>query len=242
VISLDYARPSKNGRKIFGHLVPYDAIWRTAANKNSIITFSDDVLVEKKALKKGSYAIYTKPGKEVWEVYFYADIDNMGLPQTWDTSKVMASFQVKPRFVTNTETFTIGIDDIQYESCLLEIKWDTVNVQMKIEVPTDKTVSRNIDRVLGGPSAWDYYNAAEHHRRAKKDLKQALVWMDTAIGKGSEKDYYLFYRKKSLIEADLHDYEAAIKSANIALKYAQASNNQDYIKMNSESIAEWTNK
>lgn len=242
IISLDYSRPSKNGRKIFGNLVPYDTLWRTAANKNSTITFSNDVLVEKKELKKGTYSIYSKPGKEVWEVYFYRDIDNLGLPKNWDTTKIAASVKVKPKMVTTTETFTISIDNIQYESCMLEIKWDNVCVQMKVEVPTDKIVSKNIERVLNGPSTWDYYNAAEHNRRAKKDLNQALLWMNSAIEKGTEEDYFLFYRKKSLIEADLLDYKAAIKSANLSLKYAKLSSNNDYIKMNTESITEWTNK
>jgi hypothetical protein len=242
VISLDYSRPSKNGRKIFGSLVPYDTIWRTAANKNSMITFSDDVKVENKELKKGTYSIYTKPGKEIWEIYFYTDINNLGLPKVWDTSKIVVSFKVKPKIVTTTETFTISIDDIAYESCMLEIKWDNISVPMKVEVPTDKIVSENIDRVLSGPSAWDYYNAAEHNRRAKKDFTKALKWINTAIEKGTEDDYLWFYRKKSLIEADLLDYKAAIKSANVSLKYAKLANNSDYIKMNAESIKEWTTK
>jgi hypothetical protein len=240
VISLDYSRPSKNGRKIFGSLVPYDTIWRTAANKNSMITFSDDVKVENKELKKGTYSIYTKPGKEIWEIYFYTDINNLGLPKVWDTSKIAVSFKVKPKIVATTETFTINIDNISYESCVLEIKWDNISVPIKIDVPTDKIVSENIDRVLSGPSAWDYYNAAEHNRRVKKDLTKALKWINTAIEKGTEDDFLWFYRKKSLIEADLLDYKAAINSANISLKYAKLTNNSDYIKMNSESIKEWT--
>lgn len=242
VISLDYSRPSKNGRNIFGGLVPYDSIWRTAANKNSTITFSHDVSIEKKELKKGTYSIYTKPGKEIWEIYFYTDIYNIGLPKTWDTSKIAISFKVKPKIVGTTETFTISIDHIQYESCILEIKWDNISVPIQVEVPTDKIVTENIDRVLSGPSAWDFYNAAEHNRRAKKNLSQALKWINTAIEKGSEEDYLYFYRKKSLIEADLLDYKAAILSANLSLKYALKENNKDYIKMNNESIAEWTMK
>jgi hypothetical protein len=241
-ISLNYSRPSKNGRKIFGSLVPYDTLWRTAANKNSLITVSDDIKVENKELKKGTYAIYTKPGKETWEIYFYTDIDNLGLPKTWDASKIAVSLRVKPKVVTTTETFTIGIDNISYESCTLEIKWDNICVPMRIDVPTDKIVSENIDRVLNGPSSWDYYNAAEHNRRAKKNLKQALKWIDTAIEKGIEEDYVWFYRNKSLIEASLLDYKSAINSATISLKYARLSDNKDYIKLNTQSIAEWSAK
>lgn len=245
IISLDYSRPSKNGREIFGHLVPYDTLWRTAANRNSTITFSDDVKIENKELKKGIYSIYTKPGKQTWEVYFYTETNNLGLPKAWDSSKVAAAIKVIPKTVTTTETFTITIDNIAYESCILEIKWDNISVPMRIEVPTDKIVSENIERVLNGPddpTAWDYYNSAEHNRRAKKDLKTALKWINIAIEKGTEDDYLLFYRKKSLIQADLLDYKAALISASISLKYAKVSNNKDYIKLNTESITEWTLK
>ena len=44
-VTLKYSRPSVKGRTIFGGLVPFDAMWRTGANQNSMITFSDDVLI-----------------------------------------------------------------------------------------------------------------------------------------------------------------------------------------------------
>ena len=44
-VNLEYYRPGKKGRTIYGDLVAYDQLWRTGANKNSMITFSDDVLI-----------------------------------------------------------------------------------------------------------------------------------------------------------------------------------------------------
>ena len=75
-IKITYSRPAMKGRKIMGDLVPYGAIWRTGANDNSIISFSDDVLVGNKSLKAGKYSIYTRPEKSNWEVYFYNKTDN----------------------------------------------------------------------------------------------------------------------------------------------------------------------
>ena len=46
-VTLEYSRPSMKGRKIFGDLVPYGKMWRTGANKNTMVTFSDDVVVGK---------------------------------------------------------------------------------------------------------------------------------------------------------------------------------------------------
>ena len=42
-ISVEYSRPSKKGRVVFGDVVPYNEIWRTGANAATKITFSDDV-------------------------------------------------------------------------------------------------------------------------------------------------------------------------------------------------------
>ena len=69
-VTLEYSRPSMKGRAIYGGLVPYDKLWRTGANANTKITFSDDVMIGETELKAGSYAIFTKPGMSSWEVMF----------------------------------------------------------------------------------------------------------------------------------------------------------------------------
>ncbi len=239
-VNLDYSRPSKNGRKIFGELVPYDVMWRTGANKNSIITFSDDVMIGGSEVKKGSYAVFSKPGKASWEVYFYSDTENWGTPEKWDETKVAAKVTVAPLQVSNNETFTLNLANVTNESCHLEILWDNVLVPVKIEVPTDKKVSANITQVMAGPSAGDYYNAARYYREAKKDLKQALAWMNKSIEMGNDKFWVL--RQKSLIEADMGDYKAAIATANLSLAKAKEAANNDYIKMNMDSIGAWSKK
>lgn len=239
-ITLDYSRPSKNGRKIYGDLVPFDAMWRTGANKNSIITFSDDVMIGGKEVKKGSYAIFAKPGKTSWEVNFYADTENWGTPEKWDVAKVAASVVVTPELVSNTETFTLNIGNVTNESCHLEIVWDNVSVPVKITVPTDKKVSANITQVMAGPSAGDYYNAARYYREAKKDLNQALAWMNKSVEMGNDKFWVL--RQKSLIEADLGNFKDAIATANKSMAMAKEAGNNDYVKMNMDSIAAWSKK
>ena len=39
-ISINYSRPNVKGRKIFGGLEPYDAVWRTGANSATTIAFT----------------------------------------------------------------------------------------------------------------------------------------------------------------------------------------------------------
>ena len=69
-VTIEYSRPGVKGRVIFGDLVPFGKVWRTGANANTKITFSNDVTVDGQTLKAGTYAIYTKPQAENWEVMF----------------------------------------------------------------------------------------------------------------------------------------------------------------------------
>ena len=66
-VTLEYSRPSMKGRTIFGDLVPHGKLWRTGANKNTTVTFSTDVTIGGKAVKAGTYAIFTKPNANNWE-------------------------------------------------------------------------------------------------------------------------------------------------------------------------------
>src|SRR5215831_15103075 len=42
-VEVDYSRPNRNDREIFGGLVPYGKLWRTGANAPTKIKFSDTV-------------------------------------------------------------------------------------------------------------------------------------------------------------------------------------------------------
>ena len=68
-VTLEYSRPSMKGRTIFGDLVPFGKLWRTGANASTKITFDTSAVIDGQELKAGTYAIYTIPNKESWEVY-----------------------------------------------------------------------------------------------------------------------------------------------------------------------------
>src|SRR5690606_32789585 len=115
---------------------------------------------------------------------------------------------------------------------------------MQLSVPftmnTDVKVLKSIESVMAGPSARDYYMAASYYNAEGKDPKQALEWMNKAVDGGMNQ--YWVLRQKSLIQANAGDYKGAIETANASLKVPEAANNGDYVKMNKDSIAEWSKK
>lgn len=240
-ITLEYSRPSMKGRVIFGDLVPFGQLWRTGANANTKITFSDNVIIDGQELKKGTYAIYTIPFESTWTVMFYNDATNWGNPQKWDDTKVAAKTNIAVQPMnTKVETFTLSFDNLENGSAVLALLWENVYVGVKIEVPTDKTALKSIETVMAGPSKNDYFQAATYYHTEGKDLKQALAWMKKAT-EGSDPAFW-YLRRMSLIQADLGDKTGAIATAKLSLAGAEKANNADYVKMNKESIAEWSKK
>jgi hypothetical protein len=238
-VVVEYSRPSKKGRTIFGDLVPYDKLWRTGANARTKITFGDDVNFGGTDVKAGSYGLLTKPGASSWEVILYAEADGGGLPQKWDDSKVAAkvSAPITP-MPFSVETFTITIDDLSDNGANLGMLWDQVYVGVKIGVGADAAVMKNIEKVMNGPGAGDYYTAAVYYMNSGKDINKAKEWMDKAMTM-SEKPQFWQLRQQSLIYAKAGDKKGAIEVAKKSLAASKEAGNEDYIKMNTDSLKEW---
>lgn len=238
-VTLEYSRPSMKGRKIFGDLVPYGKMWRTGANKNTMVTFSDDVVVDGTTLKAGSYAIFVTPGESSWDVIFYSDIENWGTPREWDDSKVAAKTTVNTyEMPMAVETWTISIDDLKSNSAQIGFIWENTYVGVKIKVPTDAKVSASIEKTMAGPGAGDYYSAAVYNLTEGKDLDKAQIWMDKAMSMIENPGFWQL-RQQSLLYAKLGDKKKAIETAKKSLAGAEAAGNADYVKMNKESLKEW---
>lgn len=238
-VTLEYSRPSMRGRTIFGDLVPYDKLWRTGANAYTKLTFSDDVVIDGQEVKAGTYSVFTKPGKSSWELFLYTDTEGGGTPEKWDEGKIAAktNLEVFP-LPMKIETFTMGFDDLEAGSANLGIMWENVYVALKIEVPTDKMVSESIESTMGGPNGDDYYTAAVYYLDADKDIGKAQEWMDKAMEMTDEPAYWQL-RQQSLIQAKAGDKKGAIKTAEKSLVKAKEAGNDDYVKMNTDSLKEW---
>ena len=239
-VSVEYSRPAMRGRTIFGDLVPYDKLWRTGANANTKITFSDDVSVGNTALKAGTYAIFTKPGIDSWEVIFYTDANNWGTPQNWDESKVAAKVTAPVNKMDfDVQSFTIMLGNLTSNSAELGFIWEKTYVGVPFSVPTDTKATASIEKVMAGPGANDYFNAAVYYLNEGKDITKAKMWIDKATDMTAKEPRFWYLRQKSLIYAKAGDKKGAVESAKKSLELAEKAGNADYVKMNKDSLKEW---
>jgi len=238
-VTINYSRPSMRNRVIFGNLVPYNRIWRTGANARTKITFSGEVSVEGNSINPGTYAIFSIPQQNEWEIVLYSDYQGNGAPKTLDEDKVVARIVSKvANKVSSLETFTIGIDNVTSNSFDLGISWENSHVSIPFSVPTDQAVMSSINKTMAGPSAADYYAAATYMREGGKSIEQSNMYIDKAMSM-LEKPGFWQLRQQSLIYAAAGNKKEAIEIAKKSLEASITAGNDDYIKMNKESLAEW---
>ena len=244
-IEIEYSRPSMRGREVFGNLVPFGKVWRTGADNSTKISFDTDVIISGKTIQSGTYSIFSIPNRESWEIILYSDVELWGVPRDWSENKIVFSsmFDVKKLKKSNTvETFTISFNDLTNNNVNMSISWENTSVDIKIEVPTRSMVESDINKVLSdNPKSSDYYAAAVFYRQENINLDKALEWMNKAI-EMNESPRFWQYRQQSLIMAANDKFADAVDAAKKSLNLAIEADNQDYIKMNRESIAEWSKK
>ena len=240
-ITLEYARPSVRDRVVFGNLVPFNKMWRTGANENSIISFNTSIKIGDTDVPAGKYSVYTIPNENSWEFILYSDYNNWGLPSDWDENKVVVRQKFTPIKLENKmESFKFALDDLTNNSFTLGVTWGYFYLPVEIKLPTTKIVMSSIEEVLKNPTSSDLYKAAVYLLQENRDLRMAKEWMNQSI---AMMDVPMFYhlRQQSLIYAALKDYKMAIKVAKSSLEKSIVAGNTDYEKMNQDSISMWSN-
>jgi hypothetical protein len=243
-ISISYSRPAVNERKIFGELIPFGQRWRLGANENTKITTSDVLIFGKDTLQAGTYALFATPNADSWVIDFYTETTNWGLPEKWETSKVALTVNAKvKKMPLVTENLSITIDGMEFNSAVLNITWDKTQVSLPFTLNTKEKVLASIEKTLSGSvvTANDYNQAASYYFTEQLDLKKALEWSTKAVEMKGVSAYWMT-RLKSQIQAANGDVKGAIETAKISLAEAEKDGDQNYVKMNQQSIEEWSKK
>lgn len=136
-LKVEYNRPSKRERDIFGALVPYDKVWRTGANEATTFSSNKDLLIDGILLKKGKYTIWSVPMENSWKVMFntrqYEWGVNEKMEPMWDPNYDAVELEVPTKQLDSTvERFTIAFDNTT-GNLKLTMAWDDTLVAVPIE-------------------------------------------------------------------------------------------------------------
>jgi len=194
-ISIQYSRPSVNGREIWGKLVPYgmnnlgfgtakESPWRAGANENTIIKFENDVKIEGEDLAAGKYGLHMviqegdkatlifSKNHNAWGSYFYDPSD--------DALKVDVTTNNTP----HTEQLTFGFDHVDATSAVASLRWGDKQIPFKIEVNVTDVVLAGIREKLQNAPGFNrqtWEQAANFSLNNNGDLDEALGWINASI-------------------------------------------------------------
>lgn len=127
-----YSRPSKNGRDIFGSLVPFGSEWRLGANEATEITFYQAVEIDGQRIGRGVYTMFATPQKDHWTIQLSTQRSIWGA-ENRDQSLTVASFKIATETLSSsTEALSMAFQRVNDESANLVIEWDMTRVSLPI--------------------------------------------------------------------------------------------------------------
>ena len=182
-ITINYHRPLVKGRKLFGGLVPYGQVWRSGANENTTITFTDPVSIEGKPLAAGTYGLHMIPGENEWTVIFSKMATAWG-SFSYDEKEDALRVTVKPQATDFHEALTYDFDDPKADSTVATLRWEKVAVPFTVGVNVHEAVETSLNKQLRGMAqyTWDGWDDAANYWIAEKtNYDEALKYSDQSI-------------------------------------------------------------
>lgn len=130
-VKVAYGQPYRQGRTIFGELLPFGEIWRTGANEATEITITEPVLMGTEAIRAGTYSMFSIPEPDSMTIILNYDLGMWGADsynQDRDYKRIKFPIQTLENPV---EAFSIEFSEPDYNSTIMTLKWGL----MQIEVP-----------------------------------------------------------------------------------------------------------
>jgi hypothetical protein len=233
-VEVTYSRPLAKGRTVMGDLVPYDKLWRTGANNATKITFGEDVKLNGQPVAAGSYALYTVPSKNGWEIVLNKGLKNWGV-DGYKKEDDVVRFQTEAQDLPfAVESFMILFENVRPTTMTMMLAWEKTIVPVEITADIDGKVMAQIDSAMATPKK-PYFSAASYYYESGKDLKKALSWADAATQE-APKAFYIFHLKAK-IQARLGDKAGAKATAQQSIALAKEAKNDDYVALNEKLLA-----
>ncbi len=129
---VDYGRPAKRGRQIFGSTVPWDSVWRTGANAATQFRTSHDLKIAGVRIPAGLYTLWTLPTARGASLIVNKQTGQWGTQydSAQDLVRVPLTVETLPARV---DRFTIDIEPTA-RGGVLRLVWDDRRFSAPLEV------------------------------------------------------------------------------------------------------------
>jgi hypothetical protein len=107
---IDYGRPSKRGRVVFGGVVPWGTIWRTGANAATQFSTDKPIAFGSTVVPAGKYTLWTLPTPQGWTLIINSETGQWGTEHKPERDLYQIPMSVSTKSDV-TEKFFIHIAD-----------------------------------------------------------------------------------------------------------------------------------
>ena len=131
-ITLDYGRPAKRGRVVYGGIVPYGEVWRTGANAATQFRTDKALDFGGTVVPAGFYTLWTLPTASGWKLIVNSETGQWGTAHKSEKDLYTIAMQIAglPQVV---ERFTISVDSTPTGG-ILKLDWDTTRASVAFTV------------------------------------------------------------------------------------------------------------
>lgn len=240
-VEVEYSRPSARDRKVFGELVPFDKVWRTGANKSTMIEVDGPIMVEGQLLKPGSYSMFTIPGKDSWQVIFNSNTELWGEGDRKPEQDVLTIKVKAGAGKEHVETFTIGFSNVIGDKANLDISWEQTRVSIGLYADaTDKGMANIKEAISSDKATYGTFHSSARFLLDRNMMpEQALEWAQKSVE--MEAKYWNSYTLALALQANGKTKDA-IAQAEMVKKLAMDAKADGYARMAEEKIKEWSSE
>ena len=134
IVRITYSRPAKKEREVFGtKIVPYGEVWRLGANESSEIKFYQDVTIQGKKVKAGTYSLFAIPTATEWTIILNKDLDFWGAYSYNKDNDVLRVNVPTKKTDEVVENFSIQcIKGSNDKETTMKLAWDMTLVEVPI--------------------------------------------------------------------------------------------------------------
>lgn len=129
---VDYGRPARRGRVIFGSVVPFGEVWRTGANAATQFRTDKGLDFGGTVVPAGFYSLWTVPAANGWKLVINSETGQWGTEHDAAKNLYTIDMKVSP-LAQAVERFTIGVD-ASAQGGVLNLDWDTTRASAAFTV------------------------------------------------------------------------------------------------------------
>jgi hypothetical protein len=239
-VTVTYSRPNVKGRKIFGGINPYGEVWRTGANAATVITFTENVVVEGNKVPAGTYSLFSIPDEKMWTIILNKTSKQWGA-YSYKQADDLLRFKVKPVEVKEKrETLTMQFANSTTKTTDFYVVWDHTAVPIHMQTDDDAQITANIEKLMQGDiKKRPYFNAIQYYYENDKDLKKAMAWVLEAEKLEPKGPWYKLWKARILLKTGKK--AEAIATAQEGVRLAKESNDDEYVRLNEAVIGQAKN-